>query len=812
MRLRSIFVLLLALLPLPAAAAESPRDTLAALNALRLDPQNVYAITAKDRIEIHQPDVTLYLTDGKLALFQPFESRITGFVFSGVGHVLALPRDPAEKQQLARFLGAPILDQQFFSGYVRFTDDTAQDLISQFQRAGVAPSPDPAFLSLWQGPLDRLNPNHSLRLLFEKFYASPRHFFHAGLDGASTGPFDILIDNSRVENFFLGQPRRAADFNFYDIWTSYTIPGTKTLPPPFHATRYRIDTTIHPDFSLEGHSTVDFRAVTGNEQILFVALSRALKVDSVSLDNGDALPFFQNEGLTEQQLRTRGDDILCVFLPKVPATGQSLTLNFRYRGNVIGNAGNGVLFVGARESWYPHSGDASDFTLYDLTIRWPKHLRLVATGDKSDEREDGDYRVAHWTTPQPVSEAGFNLGEYAVTSLSSGDRSIDVYANRQLEQSILSRLSTQTPAELDPSIRLSPGEAGYLTTHPSIRGANPSPADTLKQIARDIDSSIHFYEQYSGPFPYRRLSVSQIPGAFGQGWPGLLYLSTFSFLPREIQRRAGLNTTGQEQFSDIVPFHEVAHQWWGNVVGWSSYRDQWLDESIAAYLALLFADSQKTSDHALRAWLERYRKRLTTKGPDEDLAPADVGPLTMGSRLSSSKSPEAYDVIIYSKGAWVFQMLREMLRQPNSANPDARFIALLRTLSTKYAQAALSTDQFQRQVETVMTPKMDLEGGRSMDWFFEQYVRGTGIPRYKVDFTSRRTDKGFQVRGTLHQSGVPRSFIAPVPLYVNAGPGKLAFLGTVVATGEETRFSFTSPTDPRKLLIDPHMTLLCVPE
>ena len=157
-------------------------------------------------------------------------------------------------------------------------------------------------------------------------------------------------------------------------------------------------------------------------------------------------------------------------------------------------------------------------------------------------------------------------------------------------------------------------------------------------------------------------------------------------------------------------------------------------------------------------------------------------------------------------------MLREMLRQPNAPNPDARFVTLLRTLSTKYAHAPLSTLQLQREVEAVMTPKMDLEGGRSMDWFFEQYVNGTGIPRYKVDFTSRRNDKGFQVRGTLHQSGVPRSFIAPVPLYISAGPGRTVFLGTVVATGDETHFSFNSTSDPHKLLIDPHMTLLCVPE
>jgi hypothetical protein len=81
-----------------------------------------------------------------------------------------------------------------------------------------------------------------------------------------------------------------------------------------------------------------------------------------------------------------------------------------------------------------------------------------------------------------------------------------------------------------------------------------------------------------------------------------------------------------------------------------------------------------------------------------------------------------------------------------------------------------------------------------------------------VEFTTRRTEKGFQVRGKLLQSEVPRSFIAPVPLYSNAGGGRTVLLGTVIAVGEETPFTFTSQTEPHKLLIDPRMTLLCVPE
>jgi Peptidase family M1 domain len=788
----------------------APREQLASLNALRLDNQAVYTVSAKDRIEIRQADITLFFTDGRIAFFEPWEGRVNGFVFSGLGHALALPRDPVEKQQMARFVGSPVLDQEFVSAYVRFTDDTAKDLLDQLARAGITPATDNSFVALWHSQLEHLNPAHSIRILMEKFYASPRHFFHASVDGVVTGPFDILLDNARNENVFIGQARLANNTGYYDVWSSYALPGFTPPGLPFDARRYHVDTTIQPDHSLVGTTAVDFRALTGKEQVLFIQLARSLKIESIALDDGAPLAYFQNEGLTEQQLRTRGDDTLCVFLGKTPATGESFTLRFRYRGNVIADAGNDVLFVGARESWYPHFGDTSEFAFYELTFRWPKRLRLVATGEKSGEHEEGEFRAAQWRTVLPVPEAGFNLGEYAVSSVTSGNHTVDVYANRQLEQAILSRVAPPS-SEFSVDSRLSVGEAG-LAPHSAMRPLAPSPADALKQLAREIAASIQFYEQYSGPFPFPQLGVSQIPGTFGQGWPGLLYLSTFSFLPQQAQQRAGLNATGQEQFTSLIPFHEVAHQWWGNVVGWSSYRDQWLSEALASYYSLLFAESQKNPDRTEHAWLERYRKRLVTKAENEDIPCTEIGPLTVGSRLSSSKSPDAYDIIVYFKGAWVIHMLHEMLRQPNSPDPDARFSELMHTLVSKYRQAPLSTGQFQREVEAVMTPKMDLEGGHSMDWFFDQYVSGTGIPHYKVKFTTRRTEKGFQVRGKLLQSEVPRSFIAPVPLYSNAGGGRTVLLGTVIAVGEETPFTFTSQTEPHKLLIDPRMTLLCVPE
>jgi len=804
------FVFLCLLTPCPAPAADKPvHEMYDALNGLRVDPAAIYQISAANRIELRRGDAELYFEEGKLGFLTPLDGHVTGFIFAGRGHALAFPREPVEKQQMAHFLGATILDQVFISAYVRFTDDAADDLLHQFQSAKLSPQNDDAFVSRSNAVLGELNFSQSLRVLQDRLTQNPKPYFYAALEGAEIGSFDFLFDPQRHEQVLLGQRRRAGSFAYYDVWASYSVPGVASPPPAFHALDYALNTSILADNSLDANAAVRIHTDLAGERFLTFQLARALRADSVTDETGQALEFFQNEGMTPQERSVRGNDYIHVVLPQPSQKDQDFTIRFHYRGNVIENAGNGVLFVGARESWYPHLGDEAEFASYDLTLRWPRHLKLVATGEKVDEQISGDMHMGHWHSAKPLSVAGFNLGEYASTSLSAENRNIDVYANRELEQALNNRINQ--PTEAIPEANL-PFDVTTGRSRAAMQPPPARPADALKQLGREIDSSIHFYETYSGSFPFHTLSISQIPGTFGQGWPGLVYLSTFSFLTPEAQNRAGLSQSHQEAFTDIVPYHEVAHQWWGNVVGWSSYRDQWIDEAIANYLALMFADSRKPSAHELRLWLERYRKQLEEKPVGSDQPAGQIGALALGNRLTSSKSPNGFEEVVYGKGAWVIHMLREMLRQPGAKDPDARFAALLRSLSTKYAYRALSTDDLQHEIEAVMTPGMDLEGGRSMEWFFEQWVRGTGIPHYRVEFSTKQTEKGLVVHGKLFQSNVPHSFIATVPLYASTGMGHNVFLGNVFAAGPETRFQFVTKAAPHKLIIDPQMTLLCTAE
>jgi len=806
---RWVCLLLLAAGGLPAAAQQkTPREIYTALNGLRVDTSKVYFV--RD-ITLRRDVVRIVLTEGKLAFMAAYDGRVLGAVFTGQGTALAAPRDVAEKKSLARFLGAPLMDQPFIRAYLRFTDETAEELRQAIQERGIVPTSEPSFSEEWNAVVGNLNTAHSQRTLSDWLSQSPRPYFYAGLMGSNVGAFDVLVDDRREEAVVLGQPKWEEGLRYYNVWASFARSNADPHPRTISATSYAVDTTIRSDHSLEGTTLAEIKAEVGGERMLLLELSRSLKVESVQDDAGHPLIFFQNEELSRKEVTERGNDSLLIALPQPTQPGQTLRLKLLYRGTVISDAGNGVLFVGERGSWYPHVGGADQFSKYDLRFRWPKKLELVATGKKVEENEEGDWKTGRWQSTQPYPVAGFNLGAYARQTVNDGSVTVDLYANSDLEIAVLNRfVHAQAPPTM-PRTNIGARPTAPQPRLPVIDAPPPSPAAVMKQVGENIAEAIHFNEKLSGPFPFEKLSVAQIPGSFGQGWPGLLYLSTLSFLSPSQQTRAGIGQKTQEQFLELVPPHEVAHQWWGNVVGWSSYRDQWISEGLANYVGLLYADSKQPNQNILQSWLEAYRNDLVADDGEGDGIMDDAGPIVLGNRLRSSKSPLGYARIVYGKGAWIFHMLRVMLREPGAKAPDARFSRLLTSLMQEYRYKALTTEGLQRGVEKVMTPAMALEGGKSMDWFFDQFVRGNGIPKYEVEFSAKALPDGsFQIKGKLLQSGVPANFIAAVPLYLPRVSGKPALLGTVLTSGESTSFQFTAKSAPKKLLIDPNLTLLAI--
>jgi len=787
----------------PTVSTEDPRALYQRLNELRPDGAHVYDV---HELNLRRDVISFTLTEGKLAFLPSIDGHVTGAVFTGRGHVLATPRDPGERRSLAQFVGVPILDQTFTRVYLRFTDDTAAEVQEQLKSAGSEGVEDLHFAESWNSAVATLAPSQSLRIMVDMLSTDPLPFFYAMLVSNSVGAFDVMVDSRRDEQVLMGQFRVANDVRFYDVWASFRAENTSSAPiESFVPVDYRIDSTIATDLSLEGRTLMHLKTARPGDRLVQLELSRKLSVEKVQSEDGQRLVFFQNEDLSRQEVLSRGDDSVFVVLPASSQAGESFSVEVYYHGNVISDAGNGVKYVGERETWYPHLTGGDLFVPFDLTFRWPRRFTLVATGTPAEIHEEGEVKIGHWRSDVPMWVAGFNMGEYKIETAAEQPR-IQLYANKQLEEAIASRLITHSSSlpETDrPTSDLIPG----ATIEPPL----PSPADALRRLGRRVLDSIHFYERVDGAFPFDHLDVAQIPGSFGQGWPGLVYLSTLAFLPAQEQERAGVREWEQGEARDLMPFHEVAHQWWGNVVAASSYRDAWIEEGIANYLALLYAASQKSTSDYSTEWLAHYRSILLSKPSGSNEATYNAGTLSQGVRLRSSKTPEAYRTIIYGKGTWVIRMLHEMLRDPTVKDGDARFRQLLQLILTKYKYRPFTTEDFQREVEHQMTPSMDLEGNRRMDWFFEEWVKETGIPHYSVKFEVKPRGNEFVVAGRLEQSGVDDLFTAPVPLYATRpGPGsKPVLLGVVITTGPETRFRFTSRIRPTHLSIDPHMTILC---
>jgi tetratricopeptide (TPR) repeat protein len=188
--------------------------------------------------------------------------------------------------------------------------------------------------------------------------------------------------------------------------------------------------------------------------------------------------------------------------------------------------------------------------------------------------------------------------------------------------------------------------------------------------------------------------------------------------------------------------HEIAHQWWGNRVGWLSYRDQWLSEALAEYSAVQFV-SRISESAALQ--LAR-RARIWREALDESLEDgrtiSSLGPVVLGPRLLHH-SPRAYSAIVYDKGSVVFTMLAGLLG-------EEPFLEMLRTLASRVDNRVIDTETFIKALEHM--------SGRDLGDFVERYVYGTGFPSIYYDYDIVRTKDGnWAVEGEARALDVDRS-------------------------------------------------------
>jgi aminopeptidase N len=338
--------------------------------------------------------------------------------------------------------------------------------------------------------------------------------------------------------------------------------------------------------------------------------------------------------------------------------------------------------------------------------------------------------------------------------------------------------------------------------------AAASPSRLVENAMVDAENSMRIFTKYFGEAPYGRIAITQQPAFnFGQSWPTLVYLPVSAFLDstQRYMLMGRINSRFTEFIEEVTP-HEVSHQWWGHMVGWASYHDQWLSEGFADFSAGLFLlMTEQKRDKFLHYW-ERQRQRILEKNQFGQ-SPNDAGPLWMGLRLITTRNLGGYSNLVYPKGGYVLHMLRSMMFDNKTG--DRHFIEMMHDFVQSRMNQNASTESFKRFVEKHMTPSMDLDRNGKMDWFFDEWVYGTEVPSYRFEYTlTPEADGKALLKATLSQSGVSERFKMLVPVYLDVD-GRMIHMAEVPVRGTQSvDFKIRLSERPKRVLINAYHDVL----
>ncbi|NOG54271.1 MAG: hypothetical protein HND57_08075 [Planctomycetes bacterium] len=206
--------------------------------------------------------------------------------------------------------------------------------------------------------------------------------------------------------------------------------------------------------------------------------------------------------------------------------------------------------------------------------------------------------------------------------------------------------------------------------------------------------------------------------------------------------------TSQTSFSESLTAHELAHQWWGDMVTCATWEDIWLNEGFATYSEALWLENKNGNS---RAALLNAMKDLRPGRVDGSVYCYDTWNVN---RIFSTS-------FTYLKAAWVLHMLRTVIG-------DDDFFQTLAEYRTAYLYDSATTDQFKAVAERVC--------GRDLAWFFDTWVYDWGAPTYRYNWRQVGAFGNQYLELYIHQiqddlNGYP-DFPMPVNIEIVYGDGR----------------------------------------
>ncbi len=491
------------------------------------------------------------------------------------------------------------------------------------------------------------------------------------------------------------------------------------------------------------------RTIQGKAAIQFKPLIKSvqeIKLDSVELNIDSVTSTEKIQGW-----QSTDDKLIITFAGPIPAdkeTGVTVTYHAEptagiyFRTPEMGyKEGDTHLFSQGEEidarHWYPCFDSPNEKFTSEVTCRVPEGMTAISNGRLVSEEKDAatGLTVIHWSQEKPHAN-------YLVTLVAG-------YFKKLEDKHKDTPLAFVVP---------------------------PSEFPDAANSFRDTKDIMEFFEQDIGvTFPWAKYDQICV-NDFVEG--GMENTSATTLTDSTLFR----NDTENLRDSDSLISHEMAHQWFGDLVTCKDWSHIWLNEGFATYYQLLY-DGHKNGRDSMLYGLYQNARQITG-------VPYDTNAVV---RRSYDAPHDMFGYLAYPKGGWVLHMLRSQLG-------DDLYRKCIKTYLERHQYGNVTTEDLRAVIEEFT--------GQSYDQFFDQWLYHAHHPELEVTYNwdERAKLAKVSIRQTQRLSENVLLFNFPLTIRFKGKTGTVD--RTVQVREKEEEFSFTLDAAPEIVRIDPNYTLL----
>ena len=734
-------------------------------NLYRLSVSRMKQFTGRN-FTVRAEDFIVTLAEGSVFTIDTDEGT-TGLVLLGNGTMRFEPSSETEKGQVRIFSGESAVDTRFDAAYIRLGslgDHTdlgqllARAVDARDLRRAEQVFRDESSKSYVLDFGDLSRDAWSLLPGADDFLAEVRTKRFGTLTYArSAGEAEDIsfFERRRQRNIsvYASAEKLASRGRFYD----------EDALAAYDILHYDIDLGVQPDrLWIDGTTTMRLRMKVSVANQLTLRLADSLVVHSIVSDRYGRL----------FSLRSKGQNAVLVNLPVSVVAGTELSLTIEYAGRLEPQApdretvavqqgdsptfGNPVdafqqlnrgepnFLYSNRSYWYPQA-PISDYATAVMHITVPNPYTCVASGTL--QPKSPIFVSAIGSQPGKLymfrAERPLRYLSFVVSRFEETEPQTLTFAPRSLPPSTVaeSRVPSGLVMTAVSKSAVAPPPAGPPAVYTSLDlhvEANPRQAQRAREYVNRAADIARFYDSVLGDVPYDSFTMAltehTTPGGHSPGYFAVLN-QTLPGLPTLWRN----DPAAFDGYPEFFLAHELAHQWWGQAVGWRNYHEQWLSEGFAQYFAALYAEQARGPD-AFASVMRQMRKWALDR--------SDQGPVYLGYRLGHIRNEgRVYRALVYNKGAAVLHMLRRLIG-------DEAFFGGLRRFYADWRYRKAGTDDFRLAMEA--------SAGRSLERFFERWIYGSTVPVVKMSTKVESAAGGSQLVIRIEQEGDIFDF--PLPL------------------------------------------------